>query len=246
MILERPTHASPSLEQHATIKKLGHWELPNPEYGDLKLSVMPFIHTGDWIKLPEPFKLWEESLDKIMSLVPVDENGNNEHYITIDTKFFTEDDFLRREGIHIDGNFCADPMFKFATWGGTTIGTTWSGTSIDENLIIRQKFASPYGITPPIGEYISGELGGIITVSNEVGCQAWQGRYYGVILSEGDCSLIKNQCTDENKVVFQKDEVYFMTSNTPHETLLIKKGKRRTFLRVTLNHNYPNKLILDK
>jgi hypothetical protein len=57
---------------------------------------------------------------------------------------------------------------------------------------------------------------------------------------------MEDQLTDDKKVIFEKNQLYFMSSNTPHETLLISKGKRRTFLRITLNHNYQNEAIQIK
>ena len=71
---------------------------------------MPFENNGEWVSLPEGFKIWEDSFNEILKRIPLQE-GANTHYVTIDTKFFTTDDFLRREGIHIDGNFCVDPYF---------------------------------------------------------------------------------------------------------------------------------------
>ena len=95
----------------------------------------------------------------------------------------------------------------------------------------------------PFGDYISQNKGGIFAVSTEVGCQGWEGEFYGEVAAEGDYSEMIDQLTDDKKIVFKKDTLYFMTSNTPHETLLIDKGIRRTFMRVTLNHEYPNKLL---
>jgi hypothetical protein len=41
------------------------------------------------------------------------------------------------------------------------------------------------------------------------------------------------------------NELIFINSTTSHETLMINKGTRRTFLRLTLNHNYDNRQILS-
>jgi hypothetical protein len=104
----------------------------------------------------------------------------------------------------------------------------------------------PYDLVIPISEYVSSTKGGILTVSTEVGCQAWSGDFYGEIMSEGSFEKMEDQLTDDKKVVFEKNQLYFMSSNAPHETLLISKGKRRTFLRITLNHNYSNNLIIGQ
>lgn len=310
------------------VKKICDINLPDPEFGDLKLSVMPFENTGEFVSLPDGFKRWEESFNEILKLIPLQE-GANTHYVTIDTKFFTTDQFLRREGVHIDGNFCVDPNFKSIneekktwggagfndglkktwggaglkktwggagfnsgaglkkTWGGagfnsdgnftTNIGTgddnlkktwggaglkkTWGGAGVkndeegsnhgkiweakEDNSHVQMDWVLPYKLVIPIADYVSEKRGGILTTSTEVGCQAWSGTFKGEILSEGSFINMEDQLTDDKKIVFEKNGLYFMSSNTPHETLMISKGKRRTFLRITLNHDYLNEKIIN-
>jgi hypothetical protein len=245
-----------------TIRKVCDLNIPDPQYGDLKLSVMPFENNGKYIKLPIGFELWEKSLNEIISQIPL-YKGANTHYITIDSRFFTKSDFLRREGIHADGNFCVDPNFIKATWGGSTVKTTWGGIKLEPQPTwggvtiqptwggamyspkykVIKDWVLPYDIEIPLGNYISEKKGGIFAVSTEIGCQGWDGEFYGEVGAEGDFSEMRDQVTDDKKVIFEKDILYFMTSNTPHETLLIEKGKRRTFIRITLNHNYPNNIL---
>lgn len=308
------------------IKNLGEIILPDPAHGDLKLSVMPFENNGKWISLPEGFKQWEESFNEVLKHIPLQE-GANTHYVTIDTKFFTTDEFLRREGVHIDGNFCVDPYFtssiteEMSSWGGASYDSSsnsswggasyqsksswggaeplpsWGGATYDDSDIksswggaeplpswggatsesknpkfkivrgkdginkllreshfepspdnshVKMDWVLPYNVVIPISEYVSSSKGGILTVSTEVGCQAWTGDFYGEVMSEGSFENMTNQLTDDRKIVFEKNKLYFMSSNTPHETLLISKGKRRTFLRITLNHDYKNESILNK
>jgi len=295
-----------NVNYHRTsVKNLGEVVLPDPATGDFKLSVMPFENTGEWVSLPEGFKQWEESFNEILKYIPLQE-GANTHYVTIDTKFFTTDEFLRREGVHMDGNFCVDPYFSSsitekASWGGASYGgsswggakyqappiaksswggasprSSWGGASYEsvsntpqyslvkgdndiyslvresqfeahpDNSHVKMDWVLPYDIVIPVSEYVSSTKGGILTVSTEVGCQAWTGDFHGEIMSEGSFEKMEDQLTDDRKIVFEKNQLYFMSSNTPHETLLINKGKRRTFLRITLNHNYQNSAILSK
>ncbi len=300
-----------NVNYHRTsVKNLGDVILPDPNTGDFKLSVMPFENNGSWVSLPEGFKQWEESFNEVLKYIPLQE-GANTHYVTIDTKFFTTDEFLRREGVHMDGNFCVDPYFtsslneEMSSWGGASYdgNSSWGGASYQEpksswggaepdvksswggaepmpswggarsntttpqyrivrgedgvarivreskfeemsdNSHVKMDWVLPYDITIPISEYVSSSKGGILTVSTEVGCQAWSGDFYGEVMSEGSFEKMEDQLTDDRKVIFEKNQLYFMSSNTPHETLLISKGKRRTFLRITLNHNYNNSLI---
>ncbi len=303
-----------NVNYHRTsVKNLGEVILPDPNTGDFKLSVMPFENNGSWVSLPEGFKQWEESFNEVLKYIPLQE-GANTHYVTIDTKFFTTDEFLRREGVHMDGNFCVDPYFtsslneEMSSWGGASYdgNSSWGGASYQEpksswggaepdvksswggaepmpswggarsntttpqyrivrgedgvarivreskfeempdNSHVKMDWVLPYDITIPISEYVSSSKGGILTVSTEVGCQAWTGDFHGEIMSEGSFEKMEDQLTDDRKVIFEKNQLYFMSSNTPHETLLISKGKRRTFLRITLNHNYQNESIINK
>lgn len=278
-----------NVNYHKTkVKNLGVIELPDPKVGDLKLSVMPFENNGEWVSLPDGFKLWEKSFNEVLKHIPLQE-GSNTHYVTIDTKFFTVDEYLRREGVHMDGNFCVDPYFtstkfnEMASWGGASYQSSWGGAGYSpeksswggarpsehskpkiekgedgkwrvtkafegfeekpDNSHVKMDWVLPYDIVIPISEYVSSTKGGILTVSTEVGCQAWDGEFFGEVLSEGAFTNMEDQLTDDKKVVFEKNQLYFMSSNTPHETLLINKGKRRTFLRITLNHNYDNSKI---
>lgn len=224
---------------NSTICSLGKLPVPNPEFGDMKLNIFPIKHL--LAKLPEQFKLWQSALDSILKYVPYVEYADT-HYVTIDSKFFATDDFLRREGVHADGNFCVDPNFKNATWGGTT--ATWGGASYNGYKVIKD-WELPYDIEIPLGEYITSEKGGIFCASSEVGCKAWSGEFYGEIGSGGDFSSMSEQLTYDKEITFNKNQLYFMTSNTPHETLMNKKGQRRTFIRLTLNHEYPTNLILQ-
>lgn len=320
-----------NVNYHRTsVKNLGEVVLPDPKVGDFKLSVMPFENNGSWVSLPDGFKLWEESFNEVLKRIPLQE-GANTHYVTIDTKFFTTDEYLRREGVHIDGNFCVDPYFSSdilekkswggaspapspswggaryepvskSSWGGASPRPSWGGAKYEpvsksswggasprpswggaryeyeyaelesmnnpkyslvkgennvyslvresqfeaqqDNSHVKMDWVLPYPeVVIPISEYVSNTKGGILTVSTEVGCQAWTGDFYGEVLSEGSFENMENQLTDDRKVVFEKNQLYFMSSNTPHETLLINKGKRRTFMRITLNHNYDNSQI---
>lgn len=241
---------------NARTKKLDTLKCPDARHGDVKLNVYPFKHRWHkgfdehlWVRLPEGFERWEVLLNTIIdNYVPHQEVGGEEltHYVTIDSKFFTLPESLRREGLHIDGNFCCDPKFARETWGG---GGTWAGVTYNHKTGKPQAdWVSPYMKIEdiPIGDYVSDTKGGIICVSSYPGCRAWQGRFEGDIGDGGDCSELQQKPSDVDRVTFEKDEVYFMTSNTPHESLVISKGTRRTFMRITLDHRYKNAAILDK
>ncbi len=218
------------------LKELKDIQVLNPMYGDFKLQVFPF-DSSKQLLLPEGFKLWERQVNQMISFIPHQSHAKT-HYLTIDSKFFSEDGFLRREGVHIDGNYCVDPNFQMVMWGGST----WSGTSIEDGKVI-QKFASPYGTQMPIGEYVSESKGGIICASSFAGCDVWTGDLPKVIGDGGaydEANLINAE-----KISLQENKLYFMSSNTPHETTMIPKGTRRTLIRITLNHEYDNSIFTD-
>lgn len=262
------------------IRNLGKMTLPDPQFGDQKLSVFPFEHTGARIGLPNGYQMWEDALNDVMKNVPVLKDRNkNMHYVTIDSRFFIKDDFLRREGPHVDGNFCVDPVFSYgidyvkavesgcvdiaknikASWGGATPAPpprpswggslprpSWGGAKASYKFggwRVDMDWVLPYPIDIPFGEYISENKGGLLCVSTNPGCRAWDGEFYGEVGAEGDFTSMSDQLTDNRKTDFEAHTLYFMTSNTPHETTITKKGERRTLLRVTLNHEYPNKLL---
>lgn len=227
------------------ILNLGKFEIPNPQYGDFKLNVMPFEHSTN-VVLPEGFKLWENSLNNIMKLIPVVE-GAKTHYITIDSKWFAQPETQRREGVHIDGNFCIDPTFKgrvhggVRTWGGARCEPVKEGDPANIRWVAITPWVTEWPLKIPVGKYVTDKKGGIFTVSTLFGCRGWDGDIEGEVLSEGEW---RGSFFGVNEIKFNPNELYFMTSNTPHESVLIQGG-RRTFMRVTLNHEYPTDLILD-
>lgn len=93
----------------------------------MKLNLFPFENEGKHVQLPIGFQIWEDTLNEILKMIPLCD-GANQHYVTIDSKFFSTADFLRREGVHADGNFCVDPNFKAATWAGSET-PTWGGAN---------------------------------------------------------------------------------------------------------------------
>ncbi len=225
----------------AKIKFISKINIKDPNFGDFKLQVLPFTHDGNAkITLPESFSMWNENVREMMSTVPVQKNATK-FYITIDTKYFSADGFLRREGVHMDGNFCADPSFSpKCGWAGMK---AISEIEKPDNSHISIPWIIPYNIVVPIGKYVSGSLGGTMVSSSFEGCNAYPGRYYGEVESGGCFRNMNDQINKE--LVIEKNKIYFMSSNCPHETLKIPRGNRRTFIRITFPHNYYNRCLLE-
>jgi len=263
---------------NAQIKKLATIKIPNVDFGDCKLQVFPFDNALKKAKLPDMFAPWQRAFDQMRKKIPL-VDGKNNHFITIDSQWFSTDGFLRREGIHIDGNFCVDPEFSYggntntpiATWGGAMptwggvapepVKKSWGGVTpervkeswdggralkMEDLWTVNVPWTLPYEVKIPFGTYVSDDLGGILAVSSLPGCKVWHGKFAADIRNAGDCEHMRDEFeASTNGVVLGSDECWFMSSNTPHETLKIDKGNRRTFLRITLDHQYPNKIILD-
>jgi len=242
---------------NAKIKSFGELTIPDQSVGNSMLNVMPFIHTGKYQTLPDMYKQWEPTFNKILAKIPLQE-GANQHYITINSEFFTSSGTQRREGVHIDGNFCVDPNFvdtlgNFkASWGGVAPAPieTWSGitptpgilTEQADNSHVQMDWVLPYDVVIPISKYVSNDKGGLFIVSSNVGSKAYQGIMDVEVGPEGSLEHAKESLI--NPIYVPKHELIFLTSNTPHETLEISAGERRTFMRLTLNHNYNNNQIL--
>jgi hypothetical protein len=229
-----------------TIKELGEINVPNPIFGDVTLNVFP-LSIGE---LPSQFEKWQPIVDRIMSHVPHDPNSSNEHCVTITSKFFTEDSCLRREGVHIDGNFCVDPNFVKSSWGGVTPRPAWADMSakigvyepLPNNEHVDMDWVLPYDITIPVGEYVSSDKGGLLTISNLEGCDVWDKPLTKDEVGDGgDCSHL--ELSEDDAFELEAGKLYFIQSNLPHSSRIIKKGNRRTMIRVTLAHDYNNSLL---
>lgn len=216
----------------AILKELSSFVVLDPEYGDLKLNLFPI--NVDFL-LPRGFRIWQHQVAKMLSFIPR-QTGANDHFVTIDSRFFTNDALLRREGVHIDGNFCVDKTFPLKTWGGSE----W----VTETQTIREAFVSPYGTKMPLGTYVSDSKGGLLCASSFAGCEAWTGDMADLkIGNEGACN--PESLTNKSKHLLAANVLYFMTSNTPHQTLITNAGQRRSLIRITLHHNYDNSRIID-
>jgi len=231
-----------------TILNFGKIAIPDQKFGNTKLNVYPFTHTGRKVSLPSPYSMWEDTLNEMLKHIPLQE-GADEHYITINSDFFTEDGFQRGEGVHMDGNFCVDPTFVYdngdfkAGWGGSRI-KKGHFVALPDNAHVTMNWVIPYkDVIIPVGTYVSDQLGGILIASNNIGTRAWGGIFYGEVSDGGSYKEMESQLTQENEQFIPANELVFMTSNTPHETIMVPRGERRTFLRLTLNHQYKNNQI---
>lgn len=237
------------LEQHvARLRYLGPLTVVDPLFGDLRLAVFPFRHDGtSSCVLPAGFTCWEENVRAMMVHVPVQAHAT-QFFVTIDSRFFTQEDTLRRPGIHLDGNFCADPTFApRSTWGPPS--PTWGGLLAvgteekADNSHVQMGFVLPYpDVVVPIGTYVSDHLGATLVASSYTGCVAWGGSFSGPVESGG--ALGEGvEASLQNPSMLTEHSLWLMSSNCPHQTLRIPAGARRTLIRITFPHNYDNRCL---
>jgi hypothetical protein len=185
-------------------KSFGKISIPEQKVGNTRLNVFPFKHTEEYVTLSEPYKLWEETLNEILMYVPVQKNADI-HYITINSEFFTENNYQRREGIHIDGNFVVDPEYidnknnPVSTWGGMTWGGICHNTKYTseqpDNSHVKMDWVLPYDIVIPIGTYVDNNKGGIFIASSNTGTRYWEVNDKFDIAEAGDLSHEKEKKT---------------------------------------------------
>jgi len=227
------------------IKSMGSISVPDVDYGDLKLQVMPFNNERAF-KLPIAFSVWQSTFDELRSKIPLS-SGLNNHHISIESRYFFLDDYLRREGLHIDGNFCLDDEFSYGENGEYRCGwgarPGWLYKSDKGGMVGVEEFELPYsGMPIEQGKYVSSKLGGLVVLSKYAGCNVYTDKIANAFVGPGgDLEHYRSQLLKPKLIA--ADEVFFMTGDTPHESLKITKGNRRAFLRITLNHRYPNRLI---
>jgi hypothetical protein len=224
------------------VRDCGAISIPDPDFGDFKLNVYPVTHDGRAVTLPAGFDLWTETVRSLFALIPV--QPASAFYVTIDSRYFPEAGTLRREGVHIDGNFVADPTFSpKTTWGPAK--PTWGGLlavadrELPNNAHVRMGWKLPYEITIPVGRYVSGSLGGFLAATSWEGCHAWPGEDMGEVLSGG--ALEETPLTAPT--LLPAHRAIFLSSNTPHASLEIPAGTRRTLIRITFDHRYRNEAM---
>jgi len=177
------------------IKLLGNMNVEEPTNQEINYALNLFQIDRDNLHLPIQFSEWECNVEHLIKLIPECDGANN-HFVTIASHYYEkEGGFLRREGIHVDGNFCADRKFIYKGWAGIYFDSCG-------------KLVIPFDCKAKVeeGTYVSSDLGGIICVSSFAGCRAWEGEM----------------------------------------TLYTDKGQRRTLIRITLDHKYPNILIRNE
>ena len=82
--------------------------------------------------------------------------------------------------------------------------------------------------------------GGMLIVSSEEYCQAWEGVVYGEPGEKGDCEHLREQFGNMNTFKLKKNNLYWTNSSCIHESLVADKELPRQLLRITLPNDAPH------
>jgi hypothetical protein len=80
---------------------------------------------------------------------------------------------------------------------------------------------------------------GMLTVSNAVGCQAWNQGFYGEPGWEGDCEALRPQLKRSARVILQPEKVYWLSGLCVHESMEQSAPVKRQFVRLSLPSTCP-------
>jgi hypothetical protein len=148
-------------------------------------------------------------------------------YVTVDQKTIKGGDAQRRGGRHIDGNY--GPTMGWNTWNTSTIKPMgWATPS---------RWGNPDTETPkprwvkPTWNTNTLDNGGILLVSDVVGCRAWEGVLDGEYGEGGSCEHIDVSQMNTFKM---KENVVYLGNHFIHESIPVEKTTNRTLVRLTL------------
>lgn len=127
-------------------------------------------------------------------------------------------------------------MFRsLVQMSGITTGVGY--ITVDEQEIVANTSTRRPGLHIDDKAWGKSEL---LTVSNFIGCRAWNQEVPILPNKEGDCEHARMYLKDENIVVLQPNTVYFMNNESIHESIPPKEiGQMRSFVRLSLPSECP-------
>lgn len=197
----------------------------------------------DNIILPKEYNRYTETIEEVLKNV---KDRNNVCYITIDEKTVCNETH-RRAGIHVDFNWFESinggkhGHKKNITMGGHQgdsnggkhYGGGQSGNCGGQNGNGNHS-GSPPSTHCSISEF--NKNGGMLLVSNHIGCKAYKGTYEGEFGEGGDCSKI--DLSSLKSEIMKPNDVYFLNALAIHEPLVIKEKTNRSLIRINFHPDY--------
>lgn len=188
----------------------------------------------DSVQLPNQFKDYQETINQILSMVP---DKNNVCYITIDEKEVTNGTH-RKGGIHVDFNWYE----HVTSHNGGTRSTHLDNDPTEKGYHStgqHKKSNGGHNSSPPsthnnLKEYNIN--GGMLLVSNHVGCQVYKGNIIGEIGEKGCCKNI--DISKMETEIMQPGEVYYLNALGVHEGIFIPGTVKRSLIRINFHPDY--------
>ncbi len=80
---------------------------------------------------------------------------------------------------------------------------------------------------------------GMLTVSNIVGCRAWNQDFMGQPGYDGECDHMLDQVTPESETIFGAGQVYWVDGLCVHESMPMQEAAERQFVRLSMPSTAP-------
>lgn len=196
-------------------------EVRMPAFAERKL----YMHKSEIknLVLPSEFQYFSDPVGTILERL---KNQSGVVFITVDEKIVSGETH-RRPGVHVDFNWVED--LKAHGGGSHPGGGGHSGGG-------HRNTAKGWADDPPRWNDKYNEHGGMLLVSNFVGCKGYEGEFDGEILEGGDCSLIDISALAP--LTMEPNRVYYLNALGIHEPLVIEGPVKRTLIRVNFHHEY--------
>ena len=196
-----------------------------PPPKNIKINMMPYVFGGykfESYKLPSYLKPYF----KIIKLCHCSEEDLNKiFYLTIDEGLVEPGQSQRRPGIHTDNS---GPL-------------NLKGSNLSNVVCKGEGDGTKCYFYWGDGVMMTDEISGGIFIASNVpnSCRLWNCKIEKdlvngseIIGENGDCKHIKEFLPSDKEVVLEENKLYWITDRTPHESLPLKNGTYRQFIRV--------------
>lgn len=80
---------------------------------------------------------------------------------------------------------------------------------------------------------------GMLTVSNIIGCKAYNQEFDGTIGRDGECDSLAQQCDESKATLFQSGALYWVDGLCVHESIPMTQTSKRQFVRLSMPSKAP-------
>jgi hypothetical protein len=209
-------------------KKLNPIFLPN--FSGTRVLMMPF-RLEDINTLPNDLLHYKQTVEELVAVSPT---TSGVAYLTIDEKLVKKGNSLRLKGLHVDG-LGSDDRPDLCIWAACGLNSIFA---YEYNETTKQWSHRNIGSTK--WYHGAAGIGGMITVSNPVGCRAWNKEFEGSVRKNGDCEHLRETLfPDEEATIFEAGVAYWCNSTCVHESMPMEEDTERTFVRLSMPSEAP-------